>query len=353
MGSAVAITGVGGLTGRELLGRLLADPSVDRIVGLDIAPPADLVPGPKLELRAHDVRAPDLAAAFEGCDAVYHLAFVMDERPDAALMRSVNIDGTRNVAEAAAKAGVSKLVYPSSYVAYGAHPDNDVPLHEDSPLRANPDFAYGEQKREVEHWLREWAEGHPELATIVFRPAIVAGPQADNWFVRMVFETPRAVLVKGYHPPLQLTHLDDLVDALVHALHHDLRGPYNVASEGWLRTEEVLDHTGLSIVEVPEGMVFDLADRLWRIGVAQGPPGVVHYFMHPVVMSVDRLRATGWEPRHTNREALQLLHDAHAPYVALKHGRRVRRRSLKVGAGLTGVALAALAIRAIRSERDR
>lgn len=352
MGNAVAITGVGGLTGRGLLSRLLADPAVDRIVGLDVAPPTDLVPGPKLELRAADVRDADLTGAFAGCDAVYHLAFVMDERPDPGLMRSVNVDGTRRTAEAAAAAGVSKFIYPSSYVAYGAHPDNDVPLHEDSPLRANPDFAYAEQKREVEHWLWEWAEGRPEMATIVFRPAIVADPKADNWFVRMVFETPRAVLVKGYHPPLQLTHLDDLVDALVHALHHDLRGPYNVASEGWLRTEEVFDLTGVSFVEVPEGMVFDLAERLWRLGVAQGPPGVVHHFMHPVVMSVERLRETGWEPRHTNRESLQLLHDAHSPYVALKHGVRVRRRALKVGAGVSSAVLAALALRAIRDARD-
>lgn len=352
MGSAVAITGVAGLTGRELLARLLADPAVDRIVGLDVAPPDDLVPGPKLELRALDVRDAGIEDAFSGCDVVYHLAFIMDERPDPTLMRSVNLDGTRNAAMAAAAAGVAKFIYPSSYVAYGGHPDNDVPLHEDSPLRANPDFAYAEQKREVELWLWEWAEGHPEMAPIVFRPAIIAAPTADNWFVRMVFEAPRVVLVKGYHPPLQLTHLDDLVDALVHALHHDLRGPYNVASEGWLRTDEVLDHTGRSVVEVPEGMVFDLADRLWRLGIAQGPPGVVHMFMHPVVMSVERLRAAGWEPRHTNREALQVLYDAHSPYVSVKHGLRVRRRALKVGAGLTGAALAALLIRTLRDERD-
>ena len=59
-------------------------------------------------------------------------------------MRDFNVRGTRNVFESARAAGASKVVYVSSGVAYGAHPDNDVPLTEESPLRANPDFPWAD-----------------------------------------------------------------------------------------------------------------------------------------------------------------------------------------------------------------
>ena len=68
-----------------------------------------------------------------GSDAVVHLAAVSG--PDADEVRDVNIGGTRAIADAATRAGVRKLVYASSHSVYGAHPDNDFPLTESSPLR--------------------------------------------------------------------------------------------------------------------------------------------------------------------------------------------------------------------------
>ena len=52
------------------------------------------------------------------------------------------MNGSVNVFHAAAEGGVRKIVYTSSAVTYGAHPNNPVPLTEDSPLRANLDFSY-------------------------------------------------------------------------------------------------------------------------------------------------------------------------------------------------------------------
>lgn len=353
MGLTVAITGVAGLMGSRLAARLSTDPAIDRLVGIDLAPSAELTAVPRLEVRPLDVRDPDLVRLLTGCDVVVHLAAMMSPAHGVAEMRSVNVDGTRNVFASAVDAGVGKVVYTSSVVVYGAHPDNELGLPESSRPRANPGFAYAEHKDAVERWLWPWLEEHPDLTATVLRPAMVAGTGVDNFLTRML-EMPRLIAVRGHRPPLQFAHIDDVVSALRLVVERDLPGVFNVACEGWLAFDEALDIAGRSPLELPQEVAFRLVERLWEVGVSEAPPGYLHYIMHPFVVSVDALLATGWTPAHTNREAFAELIADHRRYVALGGGRRVRKRTLGLTAGIAGgTALAALALRRILSDDDR
>jgi nucleoside-diphosphate-sugar epimerase len=339
VGATVAITGVGGLIGRRLVATLDADPAVDRIVGLDVDVPSGLA-SLKLDLRRADVRdRASLAAALGGADTVVHLAFQLDPLRDEAAMRATNVDGTRNVVEVAHEAGVRKLVYASSAVAYGAHPDNPLPLTEDQPLRANPGFNYAEHKLEVERWLAGWTAEHPDTTVTILRPAIVAGPGVANFITRQM-TAPRFVVVAGHEPPMQFAHVDDVASALAHVVAQDLPGAYNVACEGWLSFREVTAISGRKTVEVPEEVAFAVAERLWRLGLGHAPAGQVHYVMHPWVVSEDALVATGWQPQHTNRDAFAELVREHADEVVIGPVSTTRgtARALSVGLGAAGAA---------------
>ena len=337
--TTVAVTGVGGVLGRRLVETLDVRDDVRRIVGLDVRPPAGLS-SPKLAFRFADVREPELEEILSGCDVVVHLAFLFDPSRDEAQMHAVNVDGTRAVLRAAAKAGVTKLVYVSSGMVYGAHADNDLPLTEDSPLRANPHFSYVEHKLEVEEWLWPWAEQHPGLTVTVLRPSIMAGAGVAS-FVTRLLEAPRFPVVKGHKPPMQFAHVDDITSALVHAIDRDLPGAYNVTSEGWISFDEVTALLDRRVLELPEEVAFSSAERLWELGVGVAPPGQLHYLMHPWVLSVERLKATGWQPRRSNRDALAELIADHADWVSVP-GVRVRRSMLRGGSvAVAGVALAA------------
>ena len=144
----VAITGVSGYLGRRLLALLDADPDVERVVGIDIAEPH--AGSPKLDFHQVDVRDARLVKVLPGVDVLVHLAFQVDPIRDEERTRAVNVDGTRNVLEAAGATGIRKLVHASSAAVYGAHPDNDFPLTESSPLRANPEFSLAWHKLEAE-----------------------------------------------------------------------------------------------------------------------------------------------------------------------------------------------------------
>ena len=179
----IVVTGVAGSLGQRVAAGLAARPDVDRVVGIDIVPPDS--PEPKLDRRVVDLALPGgpddrLVAAFESADSVIHLAWQIpdgggsgrDGQPPAGLANRRALD---RVLAAAAITRPEVLVHLSSATVYGAWPDNQVPLTEDSPLRPNPEFAYAVGKAEAERRLAEWAEDHPDTRVAVLRPAVTLG----------------------------------------------------------------------------------------------------------------------------------------------------------------------------------
>jgi len=371
--ATIAVTGVDGLLGRALVARLrsgdVAD--VDRIVGIDVRAPrvpgaptetgpagsaaaaAAAASGPAFAARVLDVRDADLVEAFAGVDVVVHLAFQMDPIRDLDAMRSINVDGTRNVMEAARSAGVGRVIYLSSVVAYGAHPDNELPLTEASPLRGQPGFTYAEHKREVEEWLWPWHAAGDGPALTVLRSAAVFGEGVQNFLTR-VLELPVLPELPDA-PPLQFVHVDDVVGAIVHVLRSDptgrsgsrVDGAFNVAPDGWMEHRRVLALSGKRTITMEPERMRVLVDRAHRLGVGELEPGAVELFLHPWVLSNARLRATGWRPTRSNEETLLETVLDHEGHVSL--GRvRVGRRLLRTLGITTGVALVAAAAAAVR-----
>jgi nucleoside-diphosphate-sugar epimerase len=347
-GLVVAVTGAGGYVGRRLVDALLADPRVDRVLGFDLRPPP--ASSAKLLLDELDIRSSALEARLTGVDVLVHLAFVMDPIRDEAEMRDVNVNGSQNVFKCAANAGVRKIVYTSSAVVYGAHPDNDVPLTEESPLRANLDFSYPAHKLEVEYVVKEVAREHPELDWVVFRPAIVFGPSVNSAWSRML-EMPVLLAVRGYSPPLQFVHEDDVGRALLWASLEDVSGYFNLAAKGWLEGDEVMRIVGRRRLQLPEPLAFTVAERLWNMGMSEAPAGILHYVMHPWVVSTEKLSAAGFEARISNLETLGVVADRAREHVRLG-GRRVRRVDLaRAGVAGLGVLGAVAGARVVRARR--
>ncbi len=116
----LVVTGATGNVGTSLLSLLAAEPAVSAIVGV-----ARRRPGwenLKTSWVQADVRHDDLDAVFAGADAVVHLAWLIQPSRELELIREVNVDGSRRVFEAAARAGVSTLVHASSIGAYSKGP---------------------------------------------------------------------------------------------------------------------------------------------------------------------------------------------------------------------------------------
>ncbi len=340
-GLTVAVIGSAGAVAAAVLERLDADRAVARILAVDCDEPQ--MPVAKLVARTADVRDVLLPLALDGADVVVHLGTTPGPQHDEDTMFAVNVNGTRNALAAAAQVGARRFVHVSTGAVYGAHPGNTVPLTEDAPLRANPDFSWAYQHRLAEEHVQAWADAHPDVAVTILRPATTLGPGVDGFAARHL-EQPRLPVVRGHAPPLQLLHVDDLATAVQRAVTGDLPGVYNVAAEGWLPATDLARLLGKHTVEVPETVAFSAARRLWARGVVPAPAGALHYLMHPWVLSTERLRATGWAPTRSHREIVREFVAEHAAYVSLGRA-RARRRDVYVAVfaalgAVTGLLLA-------------
>jgi UDP-glucose 4-epimerase len=151
----IAVTGLSGNVGSQLLPRLLADPAVTSVAALARRPPAAgsaLFEG--VEWHAVDLGHAGCASAVaefvRGADTVVHLAWRLTSSHDRAAMRRVNVDGTRTVLRAALDAGVRAVVHASSVGAYSHGPaDKAQRVDESWPTGGLATSAYSRDKAAV------------------------------------------------------------------------------------------------------------------------------------------------------------------------------------------------------------
>ena len=303
------ITGGSGYIGTRLVDHLAGREETEAIVVADVREPKSFRPKTtfaQLDVRdRHGVRA---LFERERPDCVVHLAFLLNPIRDDAAMYEVDVNGTQNVLEAASAAGVGQVLVTSSTTAYGAFPDNPVPLTEHDPVRGAPDFNYARDKAESDRLCQLWALQHPERVMTIVRPCIVFGPDVDNYIVRLWLRNPfRADFGFGSDPPLQFVHVDDVAEALILLLEGRHAGVFNVAGDGYINFIEASDLIGLKARRVPYGLFKKFAALLWRAGVSEAPAGQLEFAIHPWVASNEKLKqATGWRPRWTSREVFEL-----------------------------------------------
>ena len=213
----VAVTGPTGDIGRALLRELDNDPAITRVLGMARREfdPASMGLK-KTEYRQGDVLDREAVTALAGeADVLVHLAFIILGGRDET--RSVNLEGSRNVFEAARE--VKRLVYTSSVAAYGFHADNPQPLTEDVPVRGTDAHYYSAQKAELEAALADSLAGS-DTEAYVLRPCIVAGGDAMalvEAFPGIVRKSPVTV-IPDPGTPFQLVHTDDVATALAAAV---------------------------------------------------------------------------------------------------------------------------------------
>ena len=332
--SVVAVSGVSGALGRRVAALLEADPDVERIVGIDRRPPSGR-PG-KLAFVHADLAHDDLKPLLHGVRHVLHLAF--DDGPEAAddTWAAEEVDATRRLLDAAGGAGVDHVVVLSSATVYGAWPDNPVPLTEDAPIRPTPGFACAARRAEVERLVAEWKDAHPGTTATVLRPAVALAEREGTWMARALRAA--AGIRAGDDPPAQFLHLDDLASAVAIARAARLDGPFNVAPDGWIPGERVRALAGpRPRIRLTERAASRVASGAWSLRVGPIPPGLLAYTLHPWVVANDRLRAAGWQARHSNEEAFVAGHEA-SPWSDLSPKRRQELALGGAGALVAGVA---------------
>jgi len=240
-------------------------------------------------------------------------------------MHRINVEGARNVLRVAAQVHPQRLLAISSATAYGAWPDNPTPMDETQPLRAQCRLPYAADKVEIEGLLAQFAAQNPRIAVASVRPAIIGGPNMDNYLTRFIFGMPFIGLLDGHDAPVQFVHEDDVVAALYEILIHNGRGAYNVAPPDYLLFSQLALETNRRAWRLPFRLAYAVAWLVWtlRLPIQEWPPGVLYFVRDPWVVAPTRLqREMGYQFRYDSLETLRQT-------IA---GIQQRRRSVRKGA---------------------
>ncbi len=255
---------------------------------------------PRFVLEKYDVSdTTRLSNSFTGIDTVIHLA----SNPDIARASTEpRIDFeqgtvlTESVAEAARLSGVEQILYASGSGVYGDA--GNCILSEDSPIR--PISTYGASKFAGETLLSAYSFMFGFRA-LVFRFANVVGPMQTHGvtydFVRKLSANAEILPILGDGKQSKsYIHVSDVIQAVLNAESkcQERFSTFNVSTDQQISVTEIANMCVDALALDSGSVLFDYSggDRGWKADV-------------PVVrLSSEKIRALGWKPVFTSREAV-------------------------------------------------
>jgi UDP-glucose 4-epimerase len=301
----VAVTGASGYIGERIVERLLAEPSIERVIGIDIR--RSPIEHEKLTSIVRDVTDPlDTLFRRTRVDTVVHLAFVLRQLRDREASHRVNIGGASNVLWACEAAGVSRIILMSSSTVYGPHPDNEELLIEDAPLRPPPEFDYANDKVTVEWFYRNYGEQRRRTQVSILRGSIVMGPMVDN-FITQALNKPMLIAVGRDDPEMQFVHEEDLTEILWRFVSESHPGTFNVAGPGTIAWSDVVKMAHKRLLRFSAPVAYGITNLTWRLRLQNDAPGVgLDYIRWPWTVNTARIeKELNFKFKHTSRDAVE------------------------------------------------
>ena len=301
----ILLTGSSGYLGSLLAERLAELPEVECITGIATKLPTAPLPS-KVKFMRMDIRSPDLTKVMSGHGIVVHTACVVlwpakmtvEERDD------INLNGVRNVAQAALANNVQHFIHTSSMAVYDpelARGKSNVTEGFPSGNGDSP-FYYWNAKAAAERTLTEMFGTSSAVLTFL-RPIYIMGPRnrANAKSYRK-----NAINFPGRNPRRQFVHEEDVAAAFIQALRTDMPGAFNVVPDDFLRMSDIWAIVGAKFVPtVPLWLASLITGVRWRYFGSPIHPCWVEDMLVDFTGDNAKLRMTGWKPRYNSEEALR------------------------------------------------
>ncbi|MBK8173608.1 MAG: NAD-dependent epimerase/dehydratase family protein [Sandaracinaceae bacterium] len=304
----VAVTGAASYLGRNLVGLLEEDPSVSKIIVLDIQNPTTA--GKKTRFYKIDLTQPAVDSRLseifgaEEVDVVVHLAFLSSPSTATAWAHELESVGTMHVLNACREKRISKFIMRSETFLYGPHSANPNFLTEKHPTLGIRNTSFLKDKIDAEKEARKFAASNPHCCVSILRFAPIVGPTVHNYITKWL-SRPLVPTVMGFDPLVQFVHEMDAVAALLLAIARDVPGTFNIAGEGVLPLSTAVKLTGRSTLPMPEFVLRGAVAMLWAAGLVEAPSAFISYLRHLCVADGELAAVElGFRPAYTTREAV-------------------------------------------------
>lgn len=304
----ILITGAAGHIGKRMSRRFLRD-GID-FVGIDCVDNFEL---PEYRFAKLDIRDPALGDFIEnnGVDSIIHLAFCTKLKMDPRKRDDIDLNGSRNIAECAVKKGVRNIVFASSGRVYGDR-TRQGGLYDREGTYLNPaDDIYAENKVKAEEMFLKVADEHA-INIAILRLGIVCwegGGAGLGDMIRAASKSGRFFTLADKNPPIQLVHVDDVLDACVTAI--GKKGIYDIASEGTMTLVELfceaakLGGVKPSCIRLPEKPTVFMVAALWKLNLCPVPPLYIKMYGYDITRDVHKTIEVLGKPKYNIQQILK------------------------------------------------
>lgn len=209
------VTGVPGWLGSRLVEKLLESGREVRVAKFKNAPYANKGAA-NLKVFECDVTKPEsLLPLFQDAygATVFHCAGIIHPTKGRKQFYEVNVEGTRNLLDAASVAGVRRFIHVSSNSPIGCNEDRDHLFDEKTPY--NPYMHYGQSKKEAEDLVNA-AGKSGSFDIVIIRPPWFYGPgqpERQNLFFTMI-KKGKAPIVGSGENLRSMAYVDNICQAL-------------------------------------------------------------------------------------------------------------------------------------------
>jgi UDP-glucose 4-epimerase len=306
----VLITGAAGYIGHMVCRRIANNRSqFGEVIGTDLRMPSPERAFSGISYHPIDIRSKKIGDIISAnkIDVMVHLAAIVSPTPDMSrdFLYDVEVNGTRNLLDAALQHGVRQFIVTSSGAAYGYYADNPIPISESAPLRGNAEFAYSHHKRIVEEMLAEYRQKHPRLSQLILRPGTILGKDVNNQITDL-FRKPVIMGLAGSDSPFVFIWDEDVVDIIVTGILEGKTGIYNLAGDGTLTMREIAKLLNKPYLPIPVWMLKNGLSILKKVNLTQYGPEQVNFIRYRPVLANDKLKNEfGYIPKMTSREVFE------------------------------------------------
>ncbi|MFO0704073.1 MAG: NAD-dependent epimerase/dehydratase family protein [Patescibacteria group bacterium] len=303
------ITGGSGFLGINLIRYLLA--KGHHVVSYDLVPFDYADCKDKIKWIEGDIRNTDrLLAAMQGAEIVVHCAAALPLYTEEDI-RTTDVEGTKNVIEAAKTCNVDRLIYISSTAVYGV-PDHH-PLYEtDQMVGVGP---YGHAKIEAENACIE-ARKNGQVISII-RPKSFVGPERLGVFA-LLYDWAKDgcsfPMIGNGKNRYQLLDVDDLNDAIYACAtlpKEVVNDTFNIGAKEFTTMKEdyqaVLDEAGKGkrIIGTPAGIIIGILRVLEALKISPLYAWVYETASKDSFVSIEKAeKVLGFKPKYSNKQAL-------------------------------------------------
>ncbi len=306
------VTGDSGYLGSKIANQLVLRGHY--VVGVDTAHNPNLPNA--VEFHQLDIRdKEELAQLFQNVSVVIHSAALVPLTRNYKGFESVNVLGSRIVAELSLENNVEAFVHISSSAVFGKNSRERINELTD----VSPTEPYGRSKLGGEKEVAKVLSGTDVNLSIV-RPRTIIGDGRggifDLFFSWIENDQPIYTIGPG-DQPFQFVHVDDLIEAIQVIANARVSGAFNVGTDRYSSLNNlfssIVNHANSKsrVVHLPVSATILALTILEKLNLSPLAPWHYKTFHLPFHFDTSAVQSLGWKPKFSNDEMFAASYDSY------------------------------------------